>query len=263
MNKSLSVILPCFNAEKFIEKKVKLLFHKLKQYKIKFEIILINDGSSDKTLEQLIKIKKKLKFIKIVNYKKNKGKSFITKSNMNKTKYKNVILIDCDLPYFQVFEKIIRKLHSGYDLVLVNRRHKKSKIKKEFFHPYQIIRYFIGNFIGKVSCYILNINIEGSDTQAGLKGIRKINNFDKIKFISNKFFLDLEIIFFYLKLKKKLFSVPVSYKIPNESSIKIFSIKNFNIVYELCKVIIYLIFNNKNLLKLKKLKNKKIKKDSF
>ena len=252
MTKSVSVILPCFNAEKFIEKKVKVLFQKLKKYKIKFEIILINDGSSDRTFEELNKIKKKLNFIKIINYRKNKGKSYITKNNINKTKYENVILIDCDLPYFQVFEKIIRKLHSGYDLVLVNRRHKKSKVKKEFFHPYQIVRYFLGNLIGRISCYILNINIEGSDTQAGLKGIKKVKNFKKINFISDKFFLDLEIIFFYLKLKKKIFSVPVSYKIPNESSIKIFSIKNLKIIFELCKVIIYLIFNNKNLQKLKK-----------
>ena len=78
MNKSLSVILPCFNAEKFIEKKVKLLFHKLKQCKIKFEIILLMMEVRTR-LEQLIKIKKKLKFIKIVNYKKIKENLLLQK----------------------------------------------------------------------------------------------------------------------------------------------------------------------------------------
>ena len=173
MTKAISLILPCYNAEKFIEKKVFILFHKLKKLKIQHEVILINDGSEDTTLLKLRKLKKKYKKIKIINYIKNKGKSFITKNAINKTKYENIILIDCDLPYFQVFNKVVKKLLTGYDLVLVNRRHQKSRVKKEFFHPYQIIRFFIGNFIGRVSCFILNINISGSDTQAGLKGIKK------------------------------------------------------------------------------------------
>lgn len=252
MKKAVSVILPCFNAENFIEKKTIAIFHKLKKIKIRSEIIIINDGSTDKTFQKLNAIKKKFKSIKIINYKKNKGKSYVIKEIINKTKYENIILIDCDLPYFEVFEKVIKKLISGYDLVLVNRRHKKSKVKKEFFHPYQLVRYFVGNLIGRISCYILNIEIEGSDTQAGLKAIKKIKNFKKINFISEKFFLDLEIIFIYQKLKKKISSVPVIFNVPNESSIKIFSVKNLRIIFELCKVVFYSIFNNKNLQRLKK-----------
>ena len=252
MNRSLSIIIPCLNAESFIYKKVIKLNERLKKLKTKFEIIVINDGSEDNTLRELLRLKKKLKSVKCVNYKKNKGKSYVIKKNIKKTKFNNVVLVDCDLPYFQVFRTVINKLLSGYDLVIVNRRHKKSKIQKGSFHGYQIIRNFIGNIIGKLSCFLLNINISGSDTQAGLKGLKKFPQFKNLHFISEKFFLDLEIIYYYLKMKKRILSVPVIFKISKKSTIKIISLRNFEIINELIKVIIVLIFSNKNLHLLKK-----------
>ena len=256
MTKSLSVIIPCLNAESFIYKKVIKLNKRLKNLKTKFEIIVINDGSKDNTLRELLRLKKRLKSVKCVHYKRNKGKSYVIKKNINKTKFNNVVLVDCDLPYFQVFRTVVNKLLAGYDLVIVNRRHKKSRVQKGSIHAYQIIRHFIGNIIGKLSCFLLNIDIFGSDTQAGLKGIRKFPKFKNLHFISEKFFLDLEIIYHYLKMKKKIFSVPVIFKIPKKSSIKIFSLKNFEIFNELMRVIIALNFSNKNLHLLRKSKNK-------
>ena len=256
MIKSLSVIIPCLNAESFIYKKVIKLSKVLKNLKIKFEIIVINDGSKDNTLREMLKLKKKLKLIKCVNYKSNKGKSYIIKKNIGKTKFNHVILVDCDLPYFQVFKVVVNKLLSGYDLVIVNRRHKKSRLQKESINTYQIVRYFIGNIIGRLSCFLLNIDISQSDTQAGLKGLRKFPKLKKLDFISEKFFLDLEIIYYYSKMKKKIFNVPVVFKIPKKSSIKIFSLKNFAIINELMRVIIALNFSNKNLQLLERTKNK-------
>ena len=80
--------------------------------------------------------------------------------------------------------------------------------------------------------------IEGLDTQAGLKGFKKIKNFKKINFISKLFFFDLELMYIYYISKKKFFPIPVKYEIPKKSSIKIFSfIKNFKIIFELIEVI--------------------------
>jgi len=256
MIKSLSVIIPCLNAERFIYKKVIKLNKLLKSFKIKFEIIVINDGSKDNTFSEMLRLKKKLKLVKCVNYKRNKGKSYIIKKNINKTRFDHIVLVDCDLPYFQVFKVVVNKLFAGYDLVIVNRRHKKSRVQKGSIHAYQIMRYFIGNIIGKLSCFLLNIDISGGDTQAGLKGLKKFPKFKNLHFISEKFFLDLEIIYYYLKMKKNIFNVPVVFKIPKKSSIKIFSLRNFGIINELIRVIIALNFSNKNLHLLKKTKNK-------
>ena len=59
--KKLSVIIPSYNDEKIIEKKILKLIAKLKRKKINFEIIIINDGSIDNTLSVLKKVRKILK----------------------------------------------------------------------------------------------------------------------------------------------------------------------------------------------------------
>ena len=59
--KKLSVIIPSYNDEKIIEKKILKLIAKLKRIKVKFEIIIINDGSIDNTLSVLKKVEKILK----------------------------------------------------------------------------------------------------------------------------------------------------------------------------------------------------------
>ena len=60
----------------------------------------------------------------------------------------------------------------------------------------------------------------------------------KTKFISEKFFFDLELIFLYLNEGKKIHFIPVKYEVSDNSSIKIFDMKNFLIIAELFKVII-------------------------
>ena len=123
-----TIILPTFNDEKIIEKKIFQLSKKLKEKKIKFEILIINDGSTDGTLKKIKKIKLDNKYIKLINNKINLGKSASVKKALRLTKYNNIIISDSDLPYFEVFNKILVKLNKNYDFVFVNRRHTKSKL---------------------------------------------------------------------------------------------------------------------------------------
>ena len=237
---SLSIIIPTFNDANTIEKKIYLLNKKLKKLPIKYEIIIINDGSKDETKSKIKKISKKYRLI-LINNDINQGKSYSINKGLKKSKYQNIILTDSDLPYFSSFNKIVKKLNENYDFVFVNRRHKKSKIINQKLNFYQRSRYFIGYIVSLVVRLALNMNIYGGDTQSGLKGFKKIKNFKKLKFVSSKFFLDLEIMYYYKKLNKKLFSIPVKYKIDDNSSIKIFSIKkNFEIIIELFKAILSL-----------------------
>ena len=236
----LSIIIPTFNDENIIKKKIYLLNKKLKKLPIKYEIIVINDGSKDGTKSEIKKISKKCKLI-LINNNINKGKSYSINKGLKKSKYENVILTDSNLPYFSSFNKIIKKLDENYDFVFVNRRHKKSKIINRKLNFYQRSRYFIGYIVSLIVRLALNMSIFGGDTQSGLKGFKKIKNFRKLKFISSKFFLDLEIMYYYKKLNKNFYPIPVKYKIDDKSSIKIFSLKkNFEIMIELFRVILNL-----------------------
>ena len=84
--KKLSVIIPSYNDEKIIEKKILKLIAKLKRIKVKFEIIIINDGSIDNTLSVLKKVRKNIKNILIINNIKNLGKSRSVKQGLQKSK---------------------------------------------------------------------------------------------------------------------------------------------------------------------------------
>jgi len=235
---SISVIIPCFNCENSILKDVKKILSKLKKLKITFEIILVNDGSADTTLKELELSRRLSKKIKIISYNINVGKSFAINKAIKKSKYRHIVMIDNNLPYFEALKIVIKKLQKNYDLVFVNRRDKKSFIKKRILSLYQIFRFVIGYAISLIIKYKLKFDIEGLDTQAGLKGFKKIKNFNKIKFISKIFFLDLELMYIYYVNRKKFFSVPVKYEVPKKSSIKIFSFnKNIQIVTELVKVV--------------------------
>ncbi len=232
-----SIVIPTFNDENIIKKKIILLNKKLKKLAVKYEIIIINDGSTDKTYSELLKISRKYKLV-LINNKINRGKSYSINEGLKKSKYEFVILIDSDLPYFSSFNKILKKLEENYDFVFVNRRHEKSKIINRQLNFYQKSRYLIGYIISLVVRLALNINIFGGDTQSGLKGFKKIKNFKKLKFISSKFFLDLEIMYYYKKLNKKFYPIPVKYKIDDKSSIRLFSFKkNCEIIVELFRAI--------------------------
>lgn len=239
--KKISIIIPCYNYEKLILNNIIKLTNKLKEYQNEYEIIIVDDGSLDNTRKRIESILYNKK-INLISNVKNQGKSFSVICALNKCKYENIILIDCDLPYFDYLDKIILGIENNFDLICVNRRSKESLLINNKLSYYQKTRYVIGNLIGKIINLVLKINFEGTDTQAGLKAFKKDNKFKSLKFFSKKYFFDLELIYHYTKKQKKILMVPVKYVIAEKSNIRIFSLKNFNILYELIKVLLILKF---------------------
>ncbi len=92
----LSIIIPVFNEVKTIEKIVKKI---IQQKKLKKQIIIIDDGSTDGTTEKLKKIKKKYKISTIIFCKKNRGKGYAIRKAKNKISEKFTIIQDADLEY--------------------------------------------------------------------------------------------------------------------------------------------------------------------
>jgi len=236
---AISFVIPCYNAETFILKNIIKLKKKISSFKIIYEIILIDDGSDDNTSSILENVTKKDKFITLIKNKKNTGKSYSVLRGIKKSKHQHVIMIDCDLPYFESINKIVFYLKKNIDLVIINRKLKESKLKKKKLNIYQLTRYFLGAIIAFVNKNILKLRIEGGDTQAGLKGFKKNRYFIKNTFISKKFFFDLELIHLFSKQNLKIVSVKTTFNVPEKSSIKIFNLKNnYFILKELVNILI-------------------------
>ena len=237
---SVSFIIPCYNSGLFIFSNIKKVIQEAKRLNLHYEILIINDGSTDNTNLEISKLKKIYKKIKYTNLKKNIGKSFAIRKGLVKSKFDNVILLDADLAYFSYITQIVSQLKKNIDLVIVDRHHRRSALINNNLSIYQFCRKNIGKLVSKIIFHIVDIKLGTIDTQAGLKGFKKTKEFNKNKFISKKFFFDVELIYFFKKMNKKIISVPVKYIIEENSTIRLISFANFKILFDLIKVINHL-----------------------
>ncbi|MFZ5366584.1 MAG: glycosyltransferase family 2 protein [Patescibacteria group bacterium] len=84
-----SIIIPCFNEERWIAKVIESLL----PCRAVSEIIVVNDGSTDKTLE-ILKSSSWQDKIKIISYKKNQGKGYAMATGVEKARGELVIFMD-------------------------------------------------------------------------------------------------------------------------------------------------------------------------
>lgn len=96
--KKISIIIPVFNEEKYIAETIKKVL-KAKVFKLKKEIIIVNDGSNDKTKNVIKKTVKNNKNIFLINKTKNFGKGAALKTGFLKSTGDIVLVQDSDLEY--------------------------------------------------------------------------------------------------------------------------------------------------------------------
>ena len=84
-----TILIPIHNEESHIP----ALLNQIKPYTLKHEVILINDGSTDKTYKLLLDCP----FIKLLNFKKNQGKGIALREGLKQTTHEKIIIIDGDL----------------------------------------------------------------------------------------------------------------------------------------------------------------------
>lgn len=96
---SISVFFPCYNDEKTIGKLVKNSLKVLKKLTNDFEVIVVNDGSKDKSKEVVEEILKKEKRVKLINHSKNKGYGGALRSGFKAAKKDLIFYTDGDGQY--------------------------------------------------------------------------------------------------------------------------------------------------------------------
>src|SRR3990167_10263655 len=92
----LSVVVPCYNEERRFQQGFSHYYSYLSKQKYPWELILVNDGSRDKTLELMVRAKKTNKNIKIITYPKNQGKGYAICQGIKVAKGEAVLFTDLD-----------------------------------------------------------------------------------------------------------------------------------------------------------------------
>src|SRR3989344_5107351 len=131
---SLSFFYPCYNEEEVIEKSVGDVLKVLPKISDKYELILIDDGSKDRTGEIADDLARKNKFIKVVHHKPNQGYGGALKSGFYNSKYSWIATCDSD-GQFDVSElsKLINKANEGYDVVIGYRIDRKDPFIRKVY----------------------------------------------------------------------------------------------------------------------------------
>ena len=94
----ISLVIPCYNEENNILPMYELILKTFKDYKKKIEIIFVNDGSKDNTMNNLRKVVNDTKeIVKVIDFSRNFGKESAIFAGLSNATGDYVAIIDADL----------------------------------------------------------------------------------------------------------------------------------------------------------------------
>ena len=202
MKKKLSIIIPVYNEENTIEAILKKI-HDSKIENFDFEIIVINDGSTDKTIN-IINDNKKF-FDQFINLEKNCGKGFAIRSGLRQVTGDYVILQDADLEYDpSEYTKLLNPIISNKADVVYGSRFLGNDERRVlyFWHT-------VGNkFLTLLSNMLSNLNL--TDMEVCYK-VFKTDVIKNIDLQENKFGFEPEITAKIAKKNIKIYEVGIKY----------------------------------------------------
>ncbi len=211
MKPILSVIMPMYNSTG-IERNLREALQKLDALKVRYELILVDDGSTTNSLKEAKRVKNRK--LKIVGYTKNEGKGNAIKYGFKFCSGTYVAFVDSgrDINPSQIgsFLELMKK--SNADIVIGSKRHPESKVH------YPLMRRVMSRTYQTINHLFFNLNVQ--DTQVGIKLFKyKVlaNIFPKIAV--KKFAFDLELLVIATRQHYKIVEAPVEIRYQFKSTV--------------------------------------------
>ncbi len=198
-SKKLSVIIPVYNAEKFIAKNLEKIKQSISRYFPNYEIIAVIDGNGDKSMKEA----KKVKGIKVIGFVENKGKGAALKYGFENSTGDYITFLDCDMDINPEQLKNFIPYMATADLVIGSKRHPFSKVE----YPWD--RKILSKGFQIYSWMILQVHLR--DTQSGLKLIkREVLKVIMPLILVKRYAFDLELCFLAQKHGFRTVEAPIS-----------------------------------------------------
>ncbi len=139
---TLSIIVPCFNEEKLVSEVLKKIISTKLDWDLKKEIIVVDDGSTDRSVAAIEDFIQKTKYpIKLIKHLENKGKGASIKSGLNHVGGEITIIQDADMEYdTSEYNKLLGPIIKGFADVVYGSRFRGSE-------PHRVLFFFhtVGN----------------------------------------------------------------------------------------------------------------------
>lgn len=231
----LSVIIPAYNEEGRISETLFDVDEYLKRQNYEYEIIVVDDGSTDKTAEVVGNLLSRIKNLSLIINEKNRGKGYAVKRGLLAAKGKYRLFMDADnSTSINQIEKLLSELPKCH--IAIGSR----AVRGAILNPLQTL---LRRMFGKIAKTFIQVIIflpKIKDTQCGFKILsEKASNDILPRCRINGWAFDAEILKIGQKLGYKIREVPVVWKNNPESKVKITG--GIKFIFELLTIRFYLL----------------------
>jgi len=209
----LSLVIPAYNEEDNIDLVVKGIDDVIKRIGIKYELIVVDDGSIDNTEIKVNNYAKNNGHVKMVSYNNNVGKGFALKTGFSHAAGDAIVFIDsdADIDPNQV-ERYFKALKNA-DVVVASKWHPQSRVdtpllRRIFSHGFNVL-------------VKLLTGLRLSDTQTGLKAIRR-SAFTYVfpRLTVKRYAFDVELLVLANLLRLRIAELPINIRIRKHFSLR-------------------------------------------
>jgi len=198
---NLTVLVPFFNEENTLRDSVIGVINELPESKI----ILIDDKSSDNSLNIAKELGRKFQNIKILENPSNLGKGSALKLSKDYIDTSHVIIHDADLEYFpKDIKNLFKKALDFPEDMILGSRFIGNKERKNLYRRTLIANKVMSKFFSLV------YRVKVSDIATCYK-LMPAEYFKNIELLENGFSIEIEIVAKFIKGNKKVYELPISY----------------------------------------------------
>jgi glycosyltransferase involved in cell wall biosynthesis len=209
----LSLVMPAYNEGRIIEQAFKRVDDSLRKTGIKYELIVVDDGSADDTRKKTINYASNNNHVKVLGYNRNVGKGFATKTGLSHSTGNAIVILDSDLNIDpDGILNYIEALKQG-DLVIASKWHPQSCVEIPLF------RKFLSHGFNVLVKLLTGLRL--GDTQTGLKAIsRKAVNIIVSRLAVKRYAFDVELLTLANLYNLKIIELPVNIQMSGLFSIR-------------------------------------------
>jgi dolichyl-phosphate beta-glucosyltransferase len=226
-NLDLSVVIPAYNAESYIEDTTRKLVDGLQELDLTWEVIVVDDGSSDNTATSIFSHPQ----VRAIKLAENSGKGAAVKAGMLAATGNVRIFTDADLPYgTKPIKPTVDYIRNRCFHAVVGDR---TLPGSEYGHAG-----FFRRVISGIASFLFRTLITGGvyDTQCGFKGFRGDVAEALFPLITiTRFAVDVEIIYLLLKYRLDIKRLRVKLENHSESTVHVFR-DTFRAVVDIAKL---------------------------
>jgi len=197
-NKNISVVFPAYDEEENIELCVVIARAILKELVDNFEIIVVDDGSTDNTKKICLQLQEKFPEVKLISKEKNEGYGFALRDAFNASRFDLLFFSDADRQFDIANLRDLLPWVDDHDIVVGFRKNRQDSAKRKFLSwGYNVLA-------GQM------FNLKIKDIDCAFKIFKK-NIFESIEIKSNRFFFNTEILAKARRLRYKIKEVGVAH----------------------------------------------------